>query len=86
MDNKSPADIAHRQNSAITPLHEMPPELLQQLSALGIEPNSIPDPDGGFVGISSAVGSSPDDQGKLDAWISAGGVPEFENSDIRPSA
>lgn len=55
----------------------MPPGLLRQLSALGIEPSSIPDPDDGFVGISSAVGSSPEDQAEIDSWIDGGGIPEF---------
>ncbi|HOW80808.1 MAG TPA: hypothetical protein PK406_15300 [Verrucomicrobiota bacterium] len=78
-----PADKANHPNSAITPLHEMPPELLQQLSVLGIEPNSIPDPGGEFVGISSAVGSSPEDQAELDKWISSGDIPEFEDEGNR---
>lgn len=58
----------------------MPPELLQQLSDLGIDPNSLPEPDNDFVGISSAVGSSPEDQAEVDAWIESGGIPEFEKA------
>lgn len=78
-----PDDLVNHQNSAITPLHEMPPELLQHLSVLGIEPNSIPDPAGEFLVISSAVGSSPEAQDELDEWISSGGVLEFEDADNR---
>lgn len=66
------------QSPAITPLHEMPQDLLRRLSERGIDPGSIPDPDGGFVGIASAVGSSPEEQAQIDAWIASGGVPEFE--------
>lgn len=56
----------------------MPQDLLRLLSERGIEQSSIPDPDGGFIGIASAVGSSPEEQAKLDAWIAAGGIPDFE--------
>lgn len=42
---------------------------------LGIDPDSLPDPDAELVGISSAFGADEAAQAKLDAWIAAGGDP-----------
>lgn len=69
-----------------TPLPELTPEQSRRLSALGIEPSSVPReivtlvPDDGFdygeiplpPQITDALGPEEDQQ-KLDAWIAAGG-------------
>lgn len=67
-------------NPAITPNEALPPELLRRLSELGIAPDSIPEPDGEFVGISHAAGPQ-ETQAELDSWIEAGGMPDFEDDD-----
>jgi hypothetical protein len=54
----------------------MQPEMLRELSALGINPSSMPEIE--ILGISSAVGCSPENQAEIDDWIAAGGVLEFE--------
>lgn len=66
------------QSPAIVPPRDLPPELLRELSALGIDPDSLPDPDVGFVGIGSASGPK-EYQAEIDAWIESGGIPEFED-------
>ena len=64
------------QNPSITPLHEMPPELLQTLRDKGINLDSLEaglerEP---FVGIGHASGPS-ENQVEIDAWVAAGGMP-----------
>jgi hypothetical protein len=57
----------------------MPRNLLQKLSEQGIDPVSLylevaAEP---LVGISSASGPA-EDQAEIDAWVEAGGVPDFD--------
>jgi len=62
------------QNPAILPTQDLAPELLQKLSALGIDLDSLPEANPQVAGIGSALGPEKD-QAALDAWIAAGGTP-----------
>lgn len=57
----------------------MPPELLQQLSELGIDPNSLPEPDAVIEPIIN-VGVPFEYKEEVAAWIESGGIPEFEKA------
>ena len=63
---------------AITPLHELPPELLRKLQDKGINPASLQAELEAeqVLGISHASGPS-EHQAELDAWVDSGGVPDF---------
>ena len=66
-------------NPAIAQPQEMSPDLLRQLSELGIDPGSVylETASTPFVGISSASGPA-EFQDEIDAWVDGGGIPEFE--------
>ena len=62
------------QNPAIQPTQDLPPELLQKLSAIGIDLDSLDEANPHVQGIRSAAAPS-EDQAGVDAWIDAGGTP-----------